>query len=388
MKNVNENAVGEDVCPAPEQTAKTRKTQYYPTLAEALAATAPAGSAVKTIGFDNTEHILRAGYRTVEREQDVTIARGGEREFTAARETAHGSKIILVPTHDYAAAATSRYRKESKAFARMKDGAPPYAAVFDHKELEVNAASVFGELIALDMCAYDMTFASRMRGDSVDTETRERVAKLLTATTDSLKTHEKDRRHVESVLTEAGKSAADIVGSRPELLHCSGAAQTAEAIRMLYRAENRTLGMRGETEAVLSFALCDFYIKNITDNSFRFPPDNAHRIDSVCEYFGADIRCAAIYADPIYPPIKMRLYEYRRNEFRAEITQLLAGVKARQAAASQVFKRLYADDGFSMRSLIDKTDLPLCLALAPDVFNGDSMLSFLKQTGKLEEYIV
>ena len=84
----------------------------------------------------------------------------------------------------------------------------------------------------------------------------------------------------------------------------------------------------------------------------------------------------------------MRLYEYRRNEFRSEITALLAGVKKRQAAALQVFKRLYPDDGYGLRTLVDKTDLGICLALAPDVFAGDSMLSFLKQTGKLEEYLV
>ncbi|MCH5351395.1 MAG: hypothetical protein J1F39_05470 [Clostridiales bacterium] len=388
MKSINETVKDDELYPKDEKIEEPQSPQYYSTLAEALSSTAPAGSTVKPIGFDNAEIFLRAGYRTVERDQDVTVVRGGETEFAAARKEALSSKLIVVPTHDYAAAATSRYRAESKAFARMKEGALPHAAVFDANELNENAASIFGELIALDMCAYDMTFASRMRGESVDVETPQRVAHLLSSATDKLRTREKDRRHVEEVLTEAGKTAAKIVEECPKLLHCSGAAQTYEAHRMLCRAENRQLGMRGETEAVICFAVCDFYIKNITDNSFRFPPDNARRIDSVCEYFGADIRCAAIYADPIYPPIKMRLYEYRRNEFRAEITKLLAGVKSRQAAAVQVFKRLYPDDGYGVRSLVDKTDLPLCLALAPDVFAGDSMLSFLKQTGKLEEYIV
>lgn len=365
-----------------------RKTRFYSSLTDALKATAPEGSAVKTIGLDSTDAILRAGYRLTERDQDVTVARGGEREFNAARDCGGNSKIITVPTHAYAAAATSTYRSEDKAFALLKKGAPPYAAVFDPSELDKNAASVFGEIIALDLCAYDMTFAARMRGDPVKTELHERVSKLLTSTTDKLRSHEKERRFVETVLTEAGKTAAGIVAEAPELLHCSGAAQTAEALRMLYCAEDRPLGMRGETEAVLSKSVCDFYIKNITDGSFRFPPDNARRIDSVCEYFGADIRRACIYADPIYPPIKMRLYEYRRNEFRSEITALLAGVKARQNNAMQVFKRLYEDDGYAIRSLVDKTDLGICIALAPDVFAGDSMLSFLKQTGKLEDYLV
>ena len=68
--------------------------------------------------------------------------------------------------------------------------------------------------------------------------------------------------------------------------------------------------------------------------------------------------------------------------------RLLAELKNRHAAAWQVFKRLYPDDGYSLKSLVDKTDIGICLALAPDVFNADTMLSFLKQTGRLEKYIV
>ena len=43
---------------------------------------------------------------------------------------------------------------------------------------------------------------------------------------------------------------------------------------------------------------------------------------------------------------------------------------------------------FALKTLIDKTDIGICLALAPDVFAADTMLSFLKQTGRLEKYIV
>lgn len=383
MKNIPENSNAEKTEDAAEQ-----KTLFFSTLVEALAATAPIGSSIKPIGFENTDVFLRAGYRLVEREQDITVARGGEREFAFAREIAHGSKLITVPTHAYAAAAATVYRTEDKAFAVMKRGAAPYAAVFDPFELDKNAASVFGEILALDLCAFDMIFASRMRGDSVNTDIKDRVARLVASTTDKLRSKEKDRRCVESVLVDAGKTAAEIVSDCPELLHCSGAAQTAEALRMLYSAEDRPLGMRGETEAVIADVICDFYIKNITDDTFRFPPDNARRIDSVCEYFGTDLRHTCLHAAPIYPPLKMRLCEYRRNEFRTEITSLLAAIKSRRLAAAQVFKRLYADDGYSIRSLVDKTDLGICIALAPDVFAGDSMLSLLKQTGKLEEYLI
>ena len=90
----------------------------------------------------------------------------------------------------------------------------------------------------------------------------------------------------------------------------------------------------------------------------------------------------------VYPPLKMRLCEYRRAEFRGEQMKLLAEVKNRQAAAKQVFKRLYPDDGYGLKTLVEKPDLGLCLSLAPDVFAADSMLTFLKQTGRLDKYMV
>ena len=68
--------------------------------------------------------------------------------------------------------------------------------------------------------------------------------------------------------------------------------------------------------------------------------------------------------------------------------RLLNEIKRRHSAAWQLFTRLYPDDGYGLKTLIDKTDIGICLALAPDVFAADTMLSFLKQTGRLEKYIV
>ena len=63
-------------------------------------------------------------------------------------------------------------------------------------------------------------------------------------------------------------------------------------------------------------------------------------------------------------------------------------IKRLNSGAGHLLKRLYPDDGYGLKTLIDKTDIGICLALAPDVFAADTMLSFLKQTGRLEKYIV
>ncbi len=372
------------------QNAKveSEKTLFFSDLESALSAAAPQGSTVVAIGFDCADKLLRLGYRTVERDGDLVLARGGEREFYHARRAAQNAKLIFIPTHAFAAAATNAYRATDGVFAVMRTGNKPFAAVFDPLEIDRNLASIFGEIVSLDLCAFDTAFSEQMRGEPIDYATLQRVAVLVENTVASLGGICKIRSESARVLTEAGKTAAEIVSDKPELLHSSGAAQMTEALRMLYSAEDRALGMRGETEMLLGAYVTDFYIKNLCDEPISFPPDNGRRIDSVCEYFNADLRRACIYNTPVYPPLKMRLCEYRRDEFRAEQTKLLTEVKRRQTNAWNVFKRLYPDDGYALKTMIDKPDLGVCLALAPDVFTADSMLSFLKQTGNLDRYIV
>ncbi len=364
-------------------------TRFFDDVRTALAALAPSGSRIKPIGFDNVDIFLRDGYRVTDEDCDVIIARGGEREFGAARAYGDGCKILLAPTHAHFAAAVGAYRTLDGAFAHSFRCPPPDAVAFDENDCDRNLASLFAETVNLDLCAFDYIFATLMQGRRPDTETVNEIGKLVAELTSTLRPITKDRTLAAKALVRAGRRAARIVAARPELLHCSGAAQTAEALRMLCRAEDRSIGMRGETELLLAVYVADFYVKWLAcGDGFDFPPDNNRRIDSLCEYFGADLRRACIHASPIYPPMRMRLYEYRRDEFRTELTRRLATVKQRQNAAWQVFKRLYPDDGYGLKTLIDKTDLPICLALAPDVFAAESMLSFIKQTGRLERYII
>lgn len=362
-------------------------TEFFDTLDDALKKTAPQGSTVRAIGFEQTDFLLRAGYRLTDGDADIAIAKGGEKEFATAR-TANCRKLILCPTHSFYAAASSIYRTQDKTFAVMRYGQKPFAAVFDPVCCDGNFAAIFGEIVSLDLDAFDLTFGAYMRGERIPVDITAEVSALVTKLIAALKSTEKNDAEIKQVLVAAGKRAARITESTPKLLHASGAAQTAEALRMLHIAENRQIGMRGEIEMILGTYVIDFYIKSLTTQKPEFPPDNNKRIDSVCSYFRTDLRHACIHATPIYPPMEMRLREYRRDEFRHEQMKLLAELNKRHRAAWNVFKRLYSDDGFGIKSLIDKTDVGLCLALAPDVFATDSMLSFLKQTGRLEKYII
>lgn len=387
MKNIQDNPKPQP----PHIPAEQSEAQipFFNNALEALQATAPSGATVRAIGFDSVDAFLRAGYRPVDGDADVVMARGGEREFDVARSlTGETSKLILCPTHAYPASASALFRTTDGAFAVTARGKKPNAAAFDAGDADGNLASIFGEIAALDLCAFDLTFGSKMRGEEGDENVAAEVASLITSMTDAIAPIAKHRARAATQIAEAGKSAARIVERTPQLLHLSGAAQMAEAVRMLYCAEERPIGMRGETEFLLGAFIIDFYIKNLEGNILEFPPDNNRRIDSLCEYFNVDIRRACIYTSPLYPPLKMRLCEYRRSEFRDEFLRRLLELKRRRDNAWRVFKRLYPDDGYSLKNLVDREDLGICLALAPDAFSADTMLSFLKQTGRLDRYIV
>ena len=370
-----------------EITHAEQKTLYFDDVMTALKAVAPEGSTVRLIGFESADLFLRAGYRVTENNADVSIACGGEAEFAAARKIPH-KKLILLPTHSHCAAVCSVYRTEVKSFARLVTGEKPHAVAFDYRKAHSNHASLFGEIVSLDLCSFDASFSARMNGQRPKSTAANEISRLITSLTAELRSAEKDVSAQAKALVNAGRCAAEIVAEYPQLLHASGAAQAAEAHRMLCAAEGRPYSMRGETEMLFGAYVTDFYIKSLTQKSFDFPPNNNKRIDSVCEYLGADIRRACVAVSPIYSPQRLKLCEYRVNEFRTELLRMLYDIAKRRSAAWQVFKRLYPDDGYSLKTVVDKTDAPLCVALAPDVFKSNSLLSFLKQAGKLEKYVV
>ncbi|MDE6201778.1 MAG: hypothetical protein K2M47_07915 [Clostridiales bacterium] len=363
------------------------ETLFFSDSLTALKAAAPDGSSVCAIGFDNTDFILRAGFRLADGECDVCIARGGAAEFATARRTIH-KKLILLPTHDYPAAACTAFRTEVKSFAVLSSGKRPFAVVFDETDAHDNHASLFGEIVALDLAAFDAEFCARMTGRRVSGDNATQIAELVTELTAELKQIDKDVCAQKTALVRAGRRAAQIVAATPELLSSSGAAQAAEAYRMLCAAEQRPSCMRGELEMIFGAYVTDFYIKSLSSMQPNFPPDNNRRIDSITSNLGADVRRACVHVSPIYPPQKLMLHEYRIKEFKGELLRTLTGVARRRSEAWQVFKRLYPDDGYCLKTLVDKTDAPLCVALAPDVLRSDSLLSFLKQAGKLEKYVI
>lgn len=373
-------------CAAP-LSGSTDQTLFFDDAVSALNAAFPQGGTVNAIGFDDTDFILRAGYRLTDGECDVCIARGGETEFARARKAPH-KKLILVPTHSHHVCACSAFKTHGIAFARIVQGEKPFAAVFDYTQATDNHAALFGQIASLELSAFDARFAARMSGISPNSEAEGQIAELVSNLTAELSAIEKNGVKQKQALTRAMRTAAKTVAKSPELLHISGAAQCTAAYKMLCKTEKRLPCSNGEAEMIFGTYVLELYIKSLTVRAFCFPPDNNRRIDCLCEYLGADIKRACLSITPIFPPQKLKLYEYRITEFRAEFLRMLADIVKRRKAAEKVFKRLYPDDGFCLSDMIDSSDAALCVALAPDVFDTNSMLAYLKQAGKLEKYLI
>ena len=159
-------------------TSAPADTLYFDDVLTAVKAAAPECSTVRAIGFNNTDEFLRAGYRVVTDPADVCIARGGDLEFALARKTIY-KKLILVPTHSYCAAACEKHRVQAKAFAVVQSCEKPFAAVFDPAHADDNLSSLYGEIVALDIAAFDAAFAACMSGKRANASAAKEMARLL-----------------------------------------------------------------------------------------------------------------------------------------------------------------------------------------------------------------
>lgn len=371
-------------------------TVFKDNLDSAIECAAPKGATVYAPD-EFKSRVAANGYIPVDNACDalVFLSGGGNLECSRVRELAarREVKLIFLPRYDLIFSALDTVYTVKGGFAATKSGVAPDIVVFDKTELltQERLYNAFGQICALDLGAFDMAFAAHMNGEAPDLAFAAETAKLVDALITEATPVVKDANKLAEVICRFAEPAAKLVAARPLSVYGSGTAQMYEALRMLFAAENRPMALRGETEFLSAGALIDYYLaalKSPPPSVPVFPPDNCRRIDAVCEYFKTDVRLAAAMNTPVFPPLKMRIAEYRSNEFKSEYLRLLDGVKRRYARALPAFKHMHSDDGYSLKNLFESADVSLCLALAPDVFPAGSMLSFYKQTGDLDKYII
>lgn len=353
------------------------------------------GTTIYVLGDDALKsQLAERGFLIVDNADDCAVMMADEPFLDCARiKTSTRQKLVYRGGATVVRSLISHCECVQYGYKRLVEATKPDIVVCDIQSVLNNdlLAEAFAAVCVLDLAAFDLNFSRHMTGEKSEDEYANNVARLIDGLINSLEHIAKDKALSAAELTKALANAARLTAQiGKDALYQSGAVQVYEAIRMLFTAEQRTLPPRYTAEFLLMGSLIDYYMKNLVSSQpdLLFPPDNCRRIDALCEYFHSDIRLAAASITPIFPPIKMRLAEYRSEEFHSSHITSIANVKSRYSRALTVFKRLHSDDGFALKSMFDPTDISICLSLAPDVFINDSMLSFFKQTGQLEKYII
>lgn len=145
---------------------------------------------------------------------------------------------------------------------------------------------------------------------------------------------------------------------------------------------------QGELQFVFSAVLSALFKSYILKKpSFTPPPDNNYRLVQISELFGISENAALRTILPQISGRQAAITEYKIKEYAVDLLEKLDKNINLYRMAFKLFKRMYFDDGYSLRDLIS-ADLSLSIALAPDIINGSGMLTSLKRLGELDRYIV
>lgn len=112
------------------------------------------------------------------------------------------------------------------------------------------------------------------------------------------------------------------------------------------------------------------------------PTDKARRASLLAKYCGTD---AAETLQRLYdqPKINMELAQYKIREYRRELLGELRELERLFSRINRIFKRMYPDGGFWLRSL-KLPNLRTAAYLAPDLSDTFTVLTLLRDEGLLE----
>jgi hypothetical protein len=130
--------------------------------------------------------------------------------------------------------------------------------------------------------------------------------------------------------------------------------------------------------------------KHILESGADFlclPPDNNARAKSIAEFLGIAESAAFGLLRPCPNPGTQKIREYKFSEYRRELLPLITEFDFRLERAWRIFKRLYRDDGYSLLGYLEPSDVSLAVSLAPDLRGKYTLLSYMKDTGLLDEFI-
>ena len=170
----------------------------------------------------------------------------------------------------------------------------------------------------------------------------------------------------------------------------SGAdSQAAHVISILYNFEERDSISKGAAQLIFAKVINCIYHRFLGSNArfFTPPPDNNMRLSCIEEFLGISELVAIKKIRPLMEAKKLELNSYRLGEHRQDLFSLASLNNARLERAYKLFKSIYDDDGFWLKTAIDSSSTSLCVSLGADLKDKFTLLSHMKDLGLLDEYI-
>ncbi|MDR1093556.1 MAG: iron-containing alcohol dehydrogenase [Clostridiales bacterium] len=184
-----------------------------------------------------------------------------------------------------------------------------------------------------------------------------------------------------SVLTQLLKNSRLVNGGETHLAH---------ALEMLCAAQNRTRRLYGENLFLAAAFLSKVYLKFFSESEKGFcpPPDLNLRGERIAARFGVGEAEAMSRVKPYPEADKFEVTRHKYAEYRADFLSLAKRAAARVAEAHTIFKRLYADAGYWIKSCYSAEDYGLCMSLAPDIREKYTVLRHMRDEGLLDRYLL
>jgi len=373
----------------------------------------PAGSAVAVVaaGAENASEYMRkmrrAGIKprllvacgeqrripcpNIDDDVRLIAAYGGESEADCAKLLGKERKLpvyFVAATPAAITALTPQCRVWCGTALRLSEGAVPVGAAIDERacELAKDLPDAFGGICAATAGVFDSEAYLRAVGKSVSPEVREEAFNLAYRALDCAK----KGRNASGLCVELARISLRLasLAQSAGLAFVRGAADDcARTAQMLFAREERAQCGRGELAFLFGCALGKTYLEFVSGESgFTPPPDNNYRAEKLCEYLGFDELTAARAA--ISRMKNAELAAYRVREYREELGLLACDCVKVFDEAKRLFRRMYPDDGYSLKGKIEPSDLKLCMALAPDTFAvTGSALTLMREFGLLERWL-
>ncbi|MCI9519106.1 MAG: iron-containing alcohol dehydrogenase [Clostridia bacterium] len=297
----------------------------------------------------------------------------------------HSSPSFLVPSSALA----------ERGMPRLYKTVTPKVLVCDPSKLpddcECNAAA-FGAIVSRLVALYDWKFASLVRAEPICKEIYDAALGEIDGVLNRLRVCSRRDVCVRRILLESGLRLSALAAmSGSSRLYSGGDTACALALNALRRHEKNELRLQGENEFLFSLILSKIYPELFSarkEGAFFPPPDNNLRLEKMKEYFGAEESVVAPTLSPYIDDDAFKLYDYRIGEYEDELKAELAVLNTRLNGAYKIFRRLYSDDGYFLKSYLDVSEAKLCVALAPEMRSKYTALTHMKNMGLTDGYLI